>query len=168
MVTGDNRRTAMAIARQVGISDANVVAEALPATKVRKVDQLQKEGRFVAMVGDGINDSPALVQADLGIAIGGGTQIAIEAGDMVLVRNQVMDVVVALHLARAIFRRIQINFVCALGYNCLGIPIAMGLGYPIYKAMLPPSVAGIIMAASSVSVVLSSLSLKFWKLSDKV
>ena len=165
MVTGDNRRTARAIARQVGISDLNIVAEALPATKVRRVEELQKAGRFVAMVGDGINDSPALVQADLGIAIGAGTQIAIEAGDMVLVRNQVMDVVVALELSRAIFRRIQLNFVWALGYNALAIPVAMGLGYPIYKTMLPPSVAGILMALSSVSVVMSSLALKFWRMS---
>jgi len=163
MVTGDNHRTARAIARKIGLSDHNVVAEALPATKVMKVESLQKEGKVVAMVGDGINDSPALVQADVGIAIGAGTEIAIEAAQMVLVRNCVSDVVVALELSKAVFGRIKLNFVWALGYNCLGIPLASGILYPWILVTLPPSFAGAAMALSSVSVVSSSLLLKFWK-----
>ena len=102
MVTGDNHRTARAIARKIGLSDHNIVAEALPATKVLKVEELQLDGKVVAMVGDGINDSPALVQADVGVAIGAGTEIAIEAAQMVLVRNCVSDVVVAIELSKTV------------------------------------------------------------------
>ncbi|GMH68335.1 hypothetical protein TrST_g1650 [Triparma strigata] len=163
MVTGDNLRTAKAIARKVGLSDENIIAEALPAGKVLKIESLQSEGKVVAMVGDGINDSPALVQADAGVAIGAGTEIAIEAADMVLVRNAISDVIVAIDISKAIFSRIKLNFVWALGYNSCGIPIAMGLFYPIWKVGLPPSIAALAMALSSISVVLSSLHLKWWK-----
>ena len=163
MVTGDNARTARAIARRVGLDERYVVSEALPATKVLKVESLQKDGKVVAMVGDGINDSPALVQANLGVAIGAGTDIAIEAADMVLVRNCVSDVAVALDLSKAIFSRIKLNFVWALLYNSLGIPIAAGMLYPWWRTTLPPVVAAAAMALSSVSVVLSSLHLRLWK-----
>ena len=163
MVTGDNRRTAQAIARRVGLSEANIIAEALPAGKVMKVQSLQSEGKSVAMVGDGINDSPALVQADIGIAIGAGTEIAIEAADMVLVRNAASDAVVAIELSKAIFARIKLNFVWALGYNSLGIPIAAGVFYPWWEVSLPPILAALAMALSSISVVFSSILLMWWK-----
>jgi Cu+-exporting ATPase len=162
MVTGDNERTAHAIGEMVGIPKANIVSQALPETKVREVSRLQGEGRVVAMVGDGINDSPALVQADVGIAIGAGTEIAVEAASVVLVRSAVSDVVVAIELSRAIFSRIKLNFVWALGYNTLMIPVAAGAMYPWWRVALPPWLAGLAMALSSVSVVLSSLHLKLW------
>jgi P-type Cu+ transporter len=163
IITGDNRRTAASISRTLGIPPARVLAEALPATKARKVQELQTEGRIVAMVGDGVNDSPALVQADTGISMGTGAEIATEASDMVLVKGQVSGVCTALHLSRVIFRRIQWNFGWALVYNCLGIPIAAGLFFPLVRTRLPPTVAAIAMALSSVSVVLSSLSLRLYR-----
>jgi Cu+-exporting ATPase len=168
MVTGDNQRTARAIAKKIGLSEHNIVAEALPATKVLQVENLQQDGKIVAMVGDGINDSPALVQANVGIAIGAGTEIAIEAAQMVLVRNCISDVVVALELSKSVFNRIKLNFFWALGYNCLGIPLAAGIFYPWLEVTLPPSVAGAAMALSSVSVVASSLLLRFWRPSWRI
>ena len=163
MVTGDNERTANAVGEIVGIPRSNIVSQALPETKVREVSRLQGEGRVVAMVGDGINDSPALVQADVGVAIGAGTEIAVEAASVVLVRSAASDVVVAIELSRAVFSRIKLNFVWALGYNTLMIPVAAGVMYPWWRKALPPWLAGIAMALSSVSVVLSSLHLKLWK-----
>jgi Cu+-exporting ATPase len=121
MVTGDNSRTARAISKKLGLSSDRVISEALPVAKVRQVKKLQKEGHSVAMVGDGINDSPALAQADVGMSLGTGAEIAAEASDMVLVRGHVADVCTALDLSRVIFRRIQWNFVWSLLYNCLGI-----------------------------------------------
>jgi len=168
MVTGDNERTAHAIGEMVGIPKANIVAQALPETKVREVSRLQGKGRVVAMVGDGINDSPALVQADVGIAIGAGTEIAVEAASVVLVRSATSDVVVAIELSRAIFSRIKMNFVWALGYNTLMIPVAAGILYPWWRVALPPWLAGLAMALSSVSVVVSSLHLKLWRNKWKV
>ena len=168
MVTGDNERTAHAIGEMVGIPKANIVAQALPETKVREVSRLQGKGRVVAMVGDGINDSPALVQSDVGIAIGAGTEIAVEAASVVLVRSATSDVVVAIELSRAIFSRIKMNFVWALGYNTLMIPVAAGILYPWWRVALPPWLAGLAMALSSVSVVVSSLHLKLWRNKWKV
>lgn len=163
MVTGDNRRTARAIARTLELPIDRVIAEALPVAKVEKVEKLQNEGRIVAMVGDGVNDSPALAQANVGLSLGTGAEIAAEASDMVLVRGNVADVCTALHLSRVIFRRIQLNFVWSLLYNCLSIPVAAGVLYPVSRTRLPPTVAAIAMALSSISVVTSSLSLRLYK-----
>ncbi|KAE8914288.1 Copper-transporting ATPase [Phytophthora fragariae] len=161
MVTGDNARTAFTIADQLGISRRNVMAEVVPSQKASKVKQLQSTGRVVAMVGDGINDSPALAQADLGIAIGGGTEIAVETAGMVLMKANLFDVITALDLSRTIFNRIRLNYVWALGYNCLLIPLAAGVLYP-FGFSIPPMFAGGAMAISSVSVVTSSLLLRYY------
>ena len=163
MVTGDNKTTAEAIADELEICKDRVIAGAMPGDKVLKVEELQKQGRHVAMVGDGVNDSPALARADLGIAIGAGTHVAIEAADMVLVRNNLHDVIVALDLAKVVFRRIKWNFMWAMVYNVLAIPIAAGALYPYTHASIKPQYAGLCMALSSISVVCSSLLLHYYK-----
>ncbi|KAM5572503.1 putative copper-transporting ATPase HMA5 [Rosa sericea] len=161
MVTGDNWGTANSIANEVGIE--TVIAEAKPEQKAEKVKELQAEGYTVAMVGDGINDSPALVAADVGMAIGAGTDIAIEAADIVLMKSNLEDVITAIDLSRKTFTRIRLNYIWALGYNVLGIPIAAGVLFPSTGFRLPPWIAGAAMAASSVSVVCCSLLLKNYK-----
>jgi Cu+-exporting ATPase len=161
MVTGDNQNTANAVARDIGMF--NVIADVLPSEKSLKVEELQAQGEVVAFVGDGVNDSVALAKADVGIAIGSGAEIAIEAADMVLIKNDVADVYTALELSRLVFNRIKYNFMWAMGYNVLALPMAAGVFFPIWHAALPPQLAGLLMAFSSVSVVLSSLSLKMYK-----
>ncbi|KAG4946396.1 hypothetical protein AAZX31_15G150500 [Glycine max] len=161
MVTGDNWRTARAVAKEVGIQD--VRAEVMPAGKADVVRSFQKDGSIVAMVGDGINDSPALAAADVGMAIGAGTDIAIEAAEYVLMRNNLEDVITAIDLSRKTFSRIRLNYVFAMAYNVVAIPVAAGVFYPSLGIKLPPWVAGACMALSSVSVVCSSLLLKRYK-----
>ncbi len=158
MLTGDNEKTAQAIAKEVGID--RVISDVLPEDKARQVQVLQAEGKRVAMVGDGINDAPALVQADLGLAIGSGTDVAIESADVVLMRSDLLDLPRVLTLSRATMRTIKQNLFWAFAYNVLGIPVAMGLLHLFGGPLLNPMLAGAAMSLSSVSVLLNALRLK--------
>jgi Cu+-exporting ATPase len=158
MITGDNRRTAEAIARQVGID--RVLAEVLPRDKAEEVKKLQALGKKVAMVGDGVNDAPALAQADVGLAIGSGTDVAKETGDVILIKDDIQDVVVALEVAKATMRKVKQNLFWAFFYNVLGIPLGAGLFYPLASLVISPELAGLMMAVSSISVTLNTLLLK--------
>jgi Cu+-exporting ATPase len=158
MLTGDARRTAEAVARQLGLDEA--VAEVLPEDKAKQVKRLQAERRKVAMAGDGINDAPALAQADVGIAMGTGTDIAMESAGVTLVKGDLRGIARAIALSRATMRNIVENLVFAFGYNALGIPVAAGVLYPVWGILLSPIFAGAAMAASSVSVVMNALRLR--------
>jgi len=161
LLTGDNQRTADAIARQVGVS--RVIAQVLPQDKARVVQELQAEGKRVAMVGDGINDAPALVTADVGLAIGAGTDVAIESADIVLMKSSLMDIADAAALSRATLRNIRQNLFWAFFYNSVGIPVAAGVLYPAFGITLNPMIAAAAMSLSSVCVVSNALRLRGWR-----
>ena len=161
LLTGDNQRTAEAIARQVGVD--RVIAQVLPQDKARCIEDLQKAGRLVAMVGDGVNDAPALVTADVGLAIGAGTDVAIESANVVLMRSSLMDIVDAAALSRATLRNIRQNLFWAFFYNSIGIPVAAGVLYPALGITLNPMIAAAAMSLSSVCVVSNALRLRGWK-----
>ena len=158
MITGDNRRTAEAIAQQVGID--RVLAEVLPENKADEVKKLQQEGKTVAMVGDGINDAPALAQADVGIAIGSGTDVAKETGHVILMKDDPLDVVAGMQVARATIRKVKENLFWAFGYNVLAIPLGFGILYPFFAQVVSPELAALLMATSSLSVTLNTFRMR--------
>ena len=161
MLTGDNKRTAQAIASQVGVD--SVLSEVLPGDKASEIKRLQSEGKVVAMVGDGINDAPALAQANIGIAVGTGTDVAVETGDIVLIKNDLRDVVVAIQLSRATMTKIRQNLFWAFFYNIILVPLAAGLFYPVLHVLFDPVYASIAMASSSVTVVSNAALLRRFK-----
>jgi Cu2+-exporting ATPase len=160
MLTGDRQETANAIANQLGIPPERAIAEVKPDGKAAAIVKLLAEGQRVAMIGDGVNDAPALASATVGIALSSGTDVAMETADIVLMRHDISDIVPAIQLSRATFSKIRQNLFWAFAYNTLAIPVAAGVLYPSFGISLNPTIAGLAMALSSVSVVLSSLSLR--------
>ena len=158
MLTGDNNATARRIAEELGIDD--VYAEVLPSDKASKIRELQVGGRKVAMVGDGVNDAPALAQADLGIAIGAGTDVAIETADLVLMRSDPRDVAAAIAIGRGTLRKMRQNLGWAIGYNAVALPIAAGVFEPAFGLVLRPEIAALSMSGSSVLVAVNALLLR--------
>lgn len=158
MITGDNRQTAEAVAGQLGIQ--RVFADVLPEQKADYVKQLQQEGKFIAMVGDGVNDAPALAQADIGIAIGAGTDVAIETAEVVLMRSDPADVLRAIYLSKATVGKMRQNLFWASFYNVLAIPVAAGVLYPRFGIMLRPEWSALLMSASSIIVATNAVLLK--------
>lgn len=161
MLTGDNRRTAEAVRQKLGISE--VVAEVLPQDKEKKVSELKAQGHKVAMIGDGINDAPALAAADVGMAIGAGTDVAMESADIILMKNDLRDAVIAMKLSRAVIRNIKENLFWAFFYNCIGIPLAAGVLYPVFQIRLNPMFGAAAMSLSSIFVVGNALRLRGFK-----
>src|SRR4029077_19082495 len=162
MLTGDNQATAERIGRELGIRE--VIAEVLPTDKAGKIAELQRAGKKVAMVGDGVNDAPALAQADLGIAIGAGTDVAIETAGVVLMRSDPLDVSTAITIGRGTLRKMQQNLAWAAGYNAIAIPIAAGVFQPAFGLVLRPEIAALSMSGSSVLVAVNALLLRGLKL----
>lgn len=160
MLTGDNARTAKAIQKQLDID--TVIAEVLSQDKEREISRLQEEGKTVAMVGDGLNDAPALARADVGIAIGAGTDVAIESADIVLMKNDLQDVATAIELSKAVIRNIKENLFWAFFYNVCGIPLAAGVLYPVFGLKLSPMFGAAAMSLSSLFVVSNALRLRFF------
>jgi Cu+-exporting ATPase len=163
LITGDNERTAGAIAKQLGIEEKKIMAQILPGDKAKKVKELQKKDKTVAFVGDGINDAPALAQADVGVAIGSGTDVAMETGEIILIKDDLRDVVTSIDLSSYTIRKIKQNLFWAFFYNSVGIPIAAGILYPFTGWLLSPVIAAACMAFSSVSVVFNSLLMKRYR-----
>ena len=161
MLTGDNQRTANAVAKGLEIDE--VISDVLPANKESVVRKLQQQGRKVLMVGDGINDAPALMRADVGVAIGQGTDIAIDSADIVLMKNSLLDVNTAIDLSVAVIKNIKMNLFWAFFYNFLGIPVAAGVFYPVFGLLLSPMIGSAAMSLSSVCVVTNALRLRFFK-----
>ena len=163
MLTGDNKRTAEAIRRQLDID--TVIAEVLPQDKEREIARLQEQGKKVAMVGDGVNDAPALARADVGMAIGAGTDVAIESADVVLMKNDLLDAVTAIRLSKAVIRNIKQNLFWAFFYNSLGIPVAAGIFYHAFGLKLNPMIGAAAMSLSSIFVVTNALRLRKFRVS---
>ena len=158
MITGDNKRTADAIGRALGID--RVLAEVLPGDKAAEVKKLQESGEVVAMVGDGVNDAPALAQADVGIAIGSGTDVARETGNVILIRDDILDVVAAVQVSRQTMRLVRQNLGWAFGYNAAMLPLAAGILYPWVTQIVSPELAALLMATSSFSVTMNTLRMR--------
>jgi Cu+-exporting ATPase len=161
MITGDNRRTAEAIGKELGID--RVLAEVLPQDKAAEIRELQEEGRIVAMVGDGVNDAPALAQSNVGMAIGSGTDVAKETGHVILIRDDILDIVAAVQIARATMRLVRQNLFWAFGYNSATIPLAAGLLYPFTAQIVSPELAALLMATSSFSVTMNTLRMRGYR-----
>jgi Cu+-exporting ATPase len=162
MLTGDDAGTAKAVGAALGVDD--VIADVLPQDKAEVVARLQREGRVVAMAGDGVNDAPALARADVGIAMGTGTDVAMESAGVTLVKGDLRGIVRALHLSRYTMRNIRQNLLFAFGYNALGVPLAAGVLYPVFGVLLSPLIASLAMSLSSVSVIGNALRLRRAKL----